>query len=168
VDLIQRKVIGAMSAAAFLAVSMLGLSAVDSAGAAHYQVKYGTYSAYDFRTNGSSITRIRLNSPTTCADEGSFSAVGIALGRPESGPIRVHIRRNGKFNFVWKSNNRFGWSVVKLRGRVLENRIRGSWSYVAFSDSYDIDPTTCWTGRSRDNPWVRFSAKRVRHPDGRA
>jgi len=111
----------------------------------------------DLWTTGNAITRLGLEAPVNCEAKGAVIAVGLFLGQPEMEPFSIPIKGKRKFYFQRKTSI-YGKRTTRLVGRVQKDRIVGRWSQTLYDeDSF----STCWTGKSRNDPWVRFSAKRV-------
>lgn len=129
-----------------------------NADAAHYKWTHGLASGVELRTTGDKITSLSLESTVDCARGDSIKATGLYLGHSEmKEPLRIPVRSNGTFAFHRRVDS-YGWRNAWLKGRVLNDRIVGRW-FIAFYDDYYLD--TCWTGKSRRNPWIQFSAKRL-------
>lgn len=88
-------------------------------------------------------------------------------GRPHRGFID-----NAQFNRRINQNGRFRWRTLaeadtftffqKGHGTVHPNALTGQF-FVQFTQSGSVDKR-CWTGRSFNNPWTRFVARRLGGP----
>jgi hypothetical protein len=150
-----------VSRIALVAVVALTLTAVGGASAAQYKlVRKADRSKFAFRTKNDKVIAISMQSRFRCEDS-SKGITGLQLGHGnQQASVRLPIRSDGTFRYKWRTNLG-GSRQVKLKGRVLKNRIRGRWSTIFYDEQ---NQTTCWTGKSEKSPWVRFSATRINPP----
>jgi uncharacterized delta-60 repeat protein len=136
---------------------LVGLIAIGNANAALYKRP-----GVKLETTGNKITSLILQAPVTCELDTVISS-GLYLGQPEMEPFRIPIRKDRTFSYH-RYRTQYGISNHKLEGRVLKDRIVGRWS-VVLQESFDV----CWTGKSRRNPWIKFSAlKQPTQPESAA
>lgn len=142
--------------AAALLVLLTG--SVDQASAAKYKVVVGDgpgKTVVDIRTKGNRITAFAIDSRFHCPADPNRAGGGVLAGKAFGDDIRpnIPISATGKFTYrigPWKQG-------VGLRGRFVGNEIRGSF-FINTDKRLDPFGLTCWTGKSRSNPWVEFVA----------
>lgn len=145
----------------FFVVSMafLMIGAVGQASAAKYKVVFdkarSAKTVVDIRTKGNRIEAFALDSRFQCPNDPRRSGGGVLLGKAFGDDMRpnVPISSSGRFSYKLGSNKH----GIALKGVFVKNQIRGAF-YIKTDERKDPFGSTCWTGKSQNNPWVRFVA----------
>ncbi len=137
-------------AVAGLILSLLLVAAVSPSPAEAIQYfgkKPGKWEAEIEIRNGF-IRSMHLKLPSNCRDQKHPPGLNLEINRDS----KLRLRRYG--GFYRESVTR--WSKSVLKGRVIGNRVQGSFWFADFGDYVQ-----CWTGTGEKPSWVRFAARAV-------
>jgi hypothetical protein len=78
--------------------------------------------------------------------------------------LHIRIQSDGRFRRNrGETSSRWGTAFFGLEGRVVGRRLTARFGQWTKEESYP-EYFSCWTGRSYDDPWVRFVAHRQPRP----
>jgi hypothetical protein len=138
-----------------LAVLAAGALLTPIASADTYRMKRDGLGIF-FRTQGQRVAELRIYYTMRCED-GRLARAATRLKKLN----RPIDRNTGRFTYQFGNNTDTAVFTEKMIGFVSKKRIKGRFA------SKDFDQQgPCWTGRSLDDPWIRFVAKRVTPPEG--